>query len=83
MIVTYDQARGPVLEFFGTQQSYVVVPPSTEFDMNVYSVMFWMNPYDIGRKQAVFAHGESFATDEGVSNDNIDKSQVRNQSEDM
>ena len=59
VIIQHDNARGPVLEFFGTHNSYVRVPADTAFDLNVYTVMFWVNPYHIGPKQAIFAHGES------------------------
>jgi hypothetical protein len=51
------------------------VPASPQFDLNVYSVMFWMKAYDIGRKQAVFSHGESWGTDENADDDNTDKAQ--------
>jgi hypothetical protein len=63
VVVTRDPARGPVLEFFGTPQSYVEVPTAPEFDLNSYTVMFWVQAYDIGRKQCIFAHGESFESD--------------------
>jgi hypothetical protein len=63
------------LEFFGTRGSYVEVPASPQFDLNVYTVMFWVNPYELGRKQAIFAHGESFYNDEGHTDDNVDKAQ--------
>lgn len=63
VVVTRDPARGPVLEFFGTPQSYVEVPTAPEFDLNTYTVMFWVQAYDIGRKQCIFAHGESFESD--------------------
>ena len=81
VIVMHDPARGSVLEFFGTPNSYVQVPRAMDFDLNSYSVMFWMQAYDIGRKQAIFAHGESFETDfddsvdDKTHDDNTDKSQ--------
>ena len=75
VIVTRDPARGPVLEFFGTPNSYVEVPPSPQFDLNVYSVMFWMKATQLDRKQAIFSHGESFGTDENADADNTDKAQ--------
>ena len=81
VLIMRDPARGPVLEFFGTPDSYVEVPKAAEFDLNSYTVMFWMQAYDIGRKQAVFSHGESFesdfppGTDDQVHDDEMDKAQ--------
>lgn len=75
VIVTRDPARGRVLEFYGTPHSYVQVDASPAFDLNIYSVMFWVKASELHRKQAIFAHGESFGTDEGADDDNTDKAQ--------
>ena len=75
VVVTQDPARGPVLEFFGTPESFVEVDASPLFDLNTYSVMFWMKAYQLNRKQAIFAHGESWGTDENADDDNTDKAQ--------
>jgi hypothetical protein len=75
VVVTRDPARGPVLEFFGTPSSYVQVDASPAFDLNTYSVMFWVKAYQLNRKQAIFAHGESFGDDANSDDDNTDKAQ--------
>jgi len=68
--VVYDDdvARGFVLQFDGSDDApgFVEVPPSPAWNLNEYTIMFWMKPSGDSagsHKQALLAHGESFDTD--------------------
>ena len=65
-----DPARGFVLKFDGSNEhpGFVEVPPSPAWNLNEYTIMFWMNPNDVttetlDTRQALLAHGETFDTD--------------------